>query len=357
MHALLLVLGASRPAPKGELVPQGLRCTPRISRLIFTLNDAYSHVLANQVAHLHNLDCRPPALILCQGNASMSLCELLMGEGRNAIQCELVDAPSKLRDEHDQRKAIAFLKFVFLRRELAKVEDGGSVLYLDGTAMVQGAHCLDELDSLHADVLVSAERTSPEMMCPDPALAPELDVSGANANTGVIFFRATPHGRAWLDHLVAEYEEYGPPDYKRRNPFYENCLEQAWFNLKIQEHENVTHVEGTRTWELPLPNMPGHARVQLLEYSRWPRFLVPDVRAYASWPAAVRARVGNVLAEGLARGPGERESMTFADRHTGQPLEACLYHPVVRKAADDHSHTSDRGNQAIYFQKDGMWYL
>jgi hypothetical protein len=365
------------PQDEGRDSASSVACPPNNSRLLVTFNDKYAHVLANFVAHIHHQDCTPQTSVYCTGSASLALCESLM-RPTDAIDCvkyDCVDCGSD--DAITQRKAISFLKFFVLQHALHQMDpqQGGWALYLDGTAMVGGSTCYDELARSSADVAVSPEQLSFELgsVCPWPPLVAGVNADGTNANTGLLFFRNTVAARGLLDAFVRDYRSNGgdarhprptasalsrvPREYGRYlqqsvGQRYDSCPEQAWFNQWLAAKATRTDsVLRSSAANLQVPTPSGKATVHVLDYRRWPRALVPDVRAYEHWPRAVQGRIRSALTTPLDPSdlPYHREQLSS----TGAALPACLYHPHVVGNAT----AMERGSQADFFAKDGFWYL
>ena len=330
-------------------------CTPPDMRIVTSVNAKYDHVLVNQISHIHHMDCAPPIEYHCTDEASFNLCETLAVESDTAT-CVLADCPNC-----NTREGISFLKFYLLRdalrREMPSGEGASGVLYIDATALVQGASCLNELVATDTDVAVSAEDMSPG--CPLNHVLADVGVHGLNANTGLIWARRTEEAEALLNDLIGRYEEVG----SKGNTL---CPEQAFFGNYLNTHGTREAAVGSapsmslqvayNATRVAYDGQP--ARVTILDYARWPRFLVEDARAYASWPPALQARVTSKMQSTRGENATEREELghTVAlDATTGGPREVCLYHPFVRGTKE--KSTEGRGSQAVFFAKDGMWYL
>ena len=162
-----------------------------------------------------------------------------------------------------------------------------------------------------------------------------------------------------LNDLIGRYEEVG----SKGNPL---CPEQAFFGNYLNTHGTREAAVGSapsmslqvayNATRVAYDGQP--ARVTILDYARWPRFLVEDTRAYARWPPALQARVTSKMQSTRGENATEREELghTVAlDATTGGPREVCLYHPFVRGTKE--KSTEGRGSQAVFFAKDGMWYL
>ena len=143
------------------------------------------------------MDCAPPIEYHCTDD-SFNLCETLAAESDTAT-CVLADCPNC-----NTREGISFLKFYLLRDALAvrcrPVRCSG-VLYIDATALVQGAACLNELVATDTDVAVSAEDME--------SLHADVGVHGLNPNTGLIWARRTEEAVGLLNDLIGRYEEVG----------------------------------------------------------------------------------------------------------------------------------------------------
>ena len=156
--------------------------------LVFTVvNQKYSHVLANFIAHLHALDCIPPTELHCTDDASFSLCDRLVFDDN--IRC----VRSACEDCH-KRQSIAFMKFYIMQKILHDQAKKGPVLYLDGTSLFQGQMCLAELMNNPADVIASAELMSPG--CPRVKLAPEVRRASAPPPLLAVSLLSSLHARA-----------------------------------------------------------------------------------------------------------------------------------------------------------------
>ena len=255
-------------------------CTPPDMRIVTSVNAKYNHVLVNQISHIHHMDCAPPIEYHCTDEASFNLCETLAVESDTAT-CVLADCPNC-----NTREGISFLKFYLLRdalrREMPSGEGASGVLYIDATALVQGASCLNELVATDTDVAVSAEDMSPG--CPLKHVLADVGVHGLNANTGLIWARRTEEAVGLLNDLIGRYEEVG----SKGNPL---CPEQAFFGNYLNTHGTREAAVGSASsmslqvaynaTRVAYDGQP--ARVTILDYARWPRF---------SWRIRVPMRAG-----------------------------------------------------------------
>ena len=191
------------------------------------------------------------------------------------------------------------------------------------------------------------------------AVSEEVDAASADAASADALAADLPAGQHQLRNYAWVLSNYS------------SCPEQAFFNQRLLSHGKRhlqrgelreaqravragEHVMKDVHWSVPTKHGP--ARVTVLDHERWPRFMVTDARAYASWPPGVRDRVARVL----SRAP--KGSYINSDSHVrsaGPPpnmpiKEACLYHPFV---PGNVTGTQGRGSQASYFSKDGFWYV